>query len=274
VESSTAANHYVIRGGLEGRERLRILSRVMQPTTRSLLDRVGLREGMACLDVGCGGGDATLEMARLVGPTGRVVGVDIDAAKIELARREAADSNLHGVEFRVAQVEQSGDDAEFDVVYARFLLTHLSDPGEALARMVRQLRPGGVAIIEDVDFSGHFCHPESAAFRRYVDLYTQVVQRRGADPNIGPRLPALLRGSGCLNVGMNVVQPAGAEGEVKLIAPITLENIADAVLAEGLAAREELDETIRNLYAFADDRGGVMSLPRVIQAWGYRGGPA
>lgn len=65
-------SHYVIRGGLEGRERLRILSRVMRPTTRSLLKRVGLGQGMACLDVGCGGGDVTFEIARMVGPGGRV----------------------------------------------------------------------------------------------------------------------------------------------------------------------------------------------------------
>jgi ubiquinone/menaquinone biosynthesis C-methylase UbiE len=68
---------YVIRGGVEGRERLRILGRVMHPTTRALLDRVALREGMTCLDVGCGGGDVTLEIARIVGPAGHVLGIDV-----------------------------------------------------------------------------------------------------------------------------------------------------------------------------------------------------
>jgi ubiquinone/menaquinone biosynthesis C-methylase UbiE len=64
------SSHYVIRGGLEGRERLRVLSRVMHATTSSLFDRLGLRDGLACLDAGCGGGDATLEIARRVGPRG------------------------------------------------------------------------------------------------------------------------------------------------------------------------------------------------------------
>ena len=61
---------YVIRGGSDGRERLRILARVVRPTTLSLLDRVGLEPGASCLDLGCGGGDVSFDLARLVGPTG------------------------------------------------------------------------------------------------------------------------------------------------------------------------------------------------------------
>src|SRR5262249_10791451 len=70
---------YIIRGGQAGRERLRLLARVMWPTTRELFERVGVRPGMRCLDVGCGGGDLSLDLARLVGPRGSVVGIDLDA---------------------------------------------------------------------------------------------------------------------------------------------------------------------------------------------------
>jgi SAM-dependent methyltransferase len=272
IDSSSPmpSDHYVIRGGFEGRERLRILARVMQPSTRSLLERAGVGAGMACLDVGCGGGDVTFELARLVGTSGRVVGMDMDASKIELARREAADLELAGVEFRLVEVGESAGAPEFDVVYARFLLTHLSDPADALERMLGFLRPGGVAIVEDIDFRGHFCHPEHLAFRRYVTLYSEVVRAKGADPDIGPRLPGLLRDAGLENVQMHVVQPAGFEGDVKLIAALTLENIADAVLAADLTTEDDLQAAIRELYAIAEDRTTVMSVPRVVQAWGTR----
>ena len=86
--------HYVIRGGLEGRERLRVLGRVMRPSSMSLFDRLGLTDGLACLDVGCGGGDATLELARRVAPRGSVVGVDIDETKLQIARAEAAQEGV------------------------------------------------------------------------------------------------------------------------------------------------------------------------------------
>ena len=69
---------------------------------------------------------------------------------------------------------------------------------------------------------------------------------------------------------MNVVQPAGNRGEVTLIAALTMENVADAVLAEGLASRDELDRVTDELYALARDQRTVMSLPRIVQAWGWR----
>jgi len=259
---------YVIRGGLEGRERLRVLARVMWPTTSTLFSRVGIEPGARCLDLGCGGGDVTVALARLV-PDGVVVGADLDATKLELARSEAATAGVGNVEFRLDDVMEAPTGGEqFDVVYARFLLTHLVDPAKALSNILTRLVPGGVVLVEDIDFSGHFCHPDSPAFRRYVELYTKAVQARGCDPNIGPRLPALLRGAGLDDVEMNVVQPAGFSGEVKLISPITLEAIADAVLAANLAAPDELNQTVDELYAFANTDETLLSLPRVVQAWG------
>jgi hypothetical protein len=68
---------------------------------------------------------------------------------------------------------------------------------------------------------------------------------------------------------VNVVQPAGISGEVKLISPLTLEAIANAVLAAGLADPDELGEVVDELYMFAKQDGTFMSIPRMVQAWGY-----
>lgn len=261
---------YVIRGGPEGRERLRVLSRVMWPTTSALLARAGVRRDARCLDIGCGGGDVTVALAEMV-PSGHVVGVDLDEAKLALARAEGAEAGLDNVEFRMGDVlqrESLGD--RFDVIYMRFLLTHLTDPAGAVANAVAQLTPGGILVVEDIDFSGHFCYPESSAFRNYVTWYSDAVRGRGADPDIGPRLPGLLTGAGLDDVGMYVVQPAGTSGEVKMLCPITLEAIAEAVLAAGLATDEEFQRTVDDLYAFAQTDGTVMSIPRIVQAWGRR----
>ena len=69
---------YVIRGGQQGYERLKVLARAHWPGTSALLERVVLHPGMRCLDLGCGGGDVTLELARLIGPDGHVTGIDMD----------------------------------------------------------------------------------------------------------------------------------------------------------------------------------------------------
>lgn len=265
-----ATGGYVIRGGVQGRERLRILSRVMRPSTMTLFDRLGIGAGMACLDAGCGGGDVTFELARLVGPRGRAVGIDIDEIKLELAREEATALKLDNVAFERCEIHACDVEPEFDIVYARFLLTHLADPGAAIARMQDWLKPGGILIIEDIDFTGHFCHPDSNSFRRYVELYTCAVQRRGGDPHIGPRVPGLLMDSGFDRVAMHVVQPAGIDGEVKLVNPLTMENIADSVIGDGLALPGEVEQIIADLYEFAHSPRTVVSLPRIVQAWGRK----
>ncbi|MDB5391509.1 MAG: hypothetical protein JWM11_7155 [Planctomycetaceae bacterium] len=270
TNSASPPSSYIIQGGIEGRERLRLLARVMRPTTMSLFERIGLRSGMSCLDMGCGGGDVAFELARLVGVNGRVLGFDIDEPKLEIARSEAETYGLRNITFQQSEVMDCELKPEFDVVYARFLLTHLQDPAGALARIHQAVAPGGILVVEDIDFTGHFCSPSSTAFSRYVELYTQAAQRRGADPNIGPRLPGMLMDVGCQRVQMHVVQPATYDGEAKLISAITMEKIADAVLAAQLASPSEVEQIISELYQFARDPRTVMSIPRIVQTWGYR----
>ncbi|HTV34260.1 MAG TPA: methyltransferase domain-containing protein [Methylocella sp.] len=269
MEQST---DYIIRGGAEGRERLRILARIMSASTASLFDRLAVREEQHCLDVGCGGGDVTLEFARRIGPRGRAIGVDIDATQLDIARHEAAAAGIRNVEYRLLDARTMDADLGpvFDIVYARFLLTHLQDPSLAVAAFYRYLRPGGLVIVEDIDFSGYFTYPESDAFQRYKDLYCTLVRRRGCDPNIGPRLPFLLTDGGFEGVNMTLIQPIGTSGEVKLLNPITLENIAGAILRDGLATRQEIDGMVDDLTRFAANPRTVAGVPRIIQAWGRR----
>ncbi len=263
---------YIIRGGVEGRERLRLIARIMRPTTLALFEQAGVRDGLSCLDAGCGGGDVSLELARLVGPRGRVVGIDLDAVKLAAAGAEAAEERLSNVEFRKGDILQ-GDATQsrsFDLVYARFLLTHLREPGRAVEQLRDLLAPGGLLIVEDIDYSGHFIHPPSSAFAAYLDLYRRTGLARGAHPDIGPRLPSLLEAAGIAPAEMQVVQPAELRGEMKLANAITMEAIAESVLAAALATRAEIDRIVDELYRLAGDETTVMSFPRIVQAWGRR----
>jgi 2-polyprenyl-3-methyl-5-hydroxy-6-metoxy-1,4-benzoquinol methylase len=145
---------YVIRGGKEGYERLLLLARERWPDTAALFKRACLSPGMRCIDLGCGGGEVTLEIARLVDPGGSVTGVDMDEIKLGLARREAVRRGLGNVEFRLLDVGDWDEPGSYDVVYCRFLLQHLSQPVGLLRRMWAGVRPGGVLIVEDADFDG------------------------------------------------------------------------------------------------------------------------
>jgi SAM-dependent methyltransferase len=263
-------NSYVIRGGIDGRERLKLLSRIMHPSTAELFDRAGISPGIKCLEIGCGSGDMSLELARRVGAGGQVLGVDIDLTKIELARREAAQLQVDNVEFRVLDIRESDLTAAFDPVYARFVLTHLSDPERVVGLIHNLLKPGGLIVLVDIDFSGHFVYPESSAFNRYHELYCAAVQKRGGDPNIGPRLPLLLRQNGFADIQVSVTQPMGLEGEVKVITPLTLENIADALIQEELSTPEEISQLVRELYEYTANPDTLAGTPRVFQTWARR----
>src|SRR5215813_15400646 len=119
---------YIIRGGIAGRERLRILARVMRPTSLALLERAGLEAGMKVLEIGSGGGDLAFDIARIVGAAGQVLGTDIDQAKLDLASCEAAELNLSNINFQLANIAESAPASQFDLVHTRFVLTHVTDP--------------------------------------------------------------------------------------------------------------------------------------------------
>jgi ubiquinone/menaquinone biosynthesis C-methylase UbiE len=261
---------YVIRGGQAGRDRLRVIAHVLWPTTERLLAAAGIAPGMRCLDVGCGGGDVSFAMARLVGPLGAVTSIDRDEAKLQLARDDAAREGLRNVDFRQMNVDDLADEAAYDLVYARFLLSHLLDPGAALRRMVRAAKPGGAIVVEDIDHSGVFGYPPSPAIARYVQFYNEVVRRRGADPEIGPRLPGLFREAGLPDPRVTLAQPVLTKGDGKRVNQITLDNIRSAVVAEGLATDAEITALIAELDRFTEDPDTLVGFPRVYQVWATR----
>lgn len=260
---------YIIRGGERAASRLRLLANLFWPSTQALFRRAGLAPGMRCLDLGCGSGLVTMEMARIVGPTGSAVGVDRDAKVLELAGAEAKKQGLPAT-FVVREADNLHDLADFDFVYARFLLTHVTEPVRVLEGMVRTLRRGGRLAVEDINFEGHYCYPPCQAFFRYVDFYQKAAYHRGVDPNIGPRLLGMLLDAGLLDVGLEVMTPAFYRGEGKTFDSVTMENIRESVVAAGLASNAEIDAVIADIDAFASEPRTILSLPRIYQVWGQK----
>ena len=183
---------YMIRGGQQGKARLQLLANALRPSTLTLLQSAGIKQGMVCLDVGCGGGDVTLDLARLVGPHGSVVGIDIDGEKLALAQQDAEREHLTNVAFQVRDATALDAEGTYDLVYARFLLTHLREPQMMVQQMVRAAKIGGVIVVEDIDHASIFCYPACAALERHIVLYNQVVRLKGADPEIGPQAAGLV----------------------------------------------------------------------------------
>jgi SAM-dependent methyltransferase len=257
-----SGDSYIIRGGDEGRARLSVLSQAMAPYTGALLDRLAW-SGRRVLDAGCGGGDVSRELAARVGPEGFVLGIDADGVKIAAAT-DAADG-VGNLAFRHGDAIAPGPEDPFDVIYSRFVLSHLTDPAGALSVFRRRLAPRGFLVLEDVDFDGHFCDPALPAFDRYVSWYRAAAARRGADALIGRALPRLVREAGYELVEAEAVMPAALDGPIKRMAALTLEAVAGAVVGAGIASQNDVDGALADLRRAADDPTIFMSLPRVVR---------
>jgi ubiquinone/menaquinone biosynthesis C-methylase UbiE len=226
---------------------------------------------MRCLDLGCGSGDVTLKMAALVGEGGEVVGVDADRAILRLAEQEAERHQGLPVTFRRLDAERLAEESAYDLVYARYLLSHLPRPERVVEVMARALRSGALLVVEDVFFPGHVCYPPNAAFDRYVQLYQAAAKsKEGGDAAIGPRLLGLALDAGLAEVRVGLVVPTFRDGEGKRVAQVTMEHIREAVVGAELATSDEVDAIVGELSRFADDDRTLMSMAPTFQVWGRK----
>jgi ubiquinone/menaquinone biosynthesis C-methylase UbiE len=261
---------YVIRGGQEGYDRLTVLSKDHWPNTSALLTRAGIEPGMKCVDLGCGGGEVSIEIAKLVAPNGLAVGIDMDAVKLDLGRRAASERSITNVDFRKANVNDWDEPDSYDFVYSRFLLQHLSRPLDLLSRMWNAVRVGGVLVVEDGDHDGWYCHPPNRGFDFFVRTYNEVLDHSGGDHAFGRKLYEGFLEVGISEPEVSLVQSARTRGDVKHLAWLTLDATKDSIISQGIASLEEVATALDDLWRLTEDHGSLIGAPRVFQVWSRR----
>ncbi|WP_327352158.1 class I SAM-dependent methyltransferase [Streptomyces sp. NBC_01304] len=159
-----------------------------------------LRPDHRVLDIGCGPGTITADLAALV-PEGRVTGVDAAADVVDKARAHAAERGLANVEFTTADVHalQYPDDS-FDVVHAHQVLQHVGDPVQALREMRRVTRPGGIVAARDSDYAAMTWYPCPPVLDDWLELYERVARANGGEPDAGRRLKSWALAAGYADV--------------------------------------------------------------------------
>jgi ubiquinone/menaquinone biosynthesis C-methylase UbiE len=150
-----------------------------------------LRPGLEVLDVGCGPGTITADLARRVAP-GRVLGIERAAEVLEGAER--GPENLEYAVGNIYRLDLADD--SFDLVHAHQVLQHLVDPVAALREMRRVCRPGGLVAARDSDYSTFTWWPETPGLRAWLDLYHRLARANGAEPDAGRQLLAWAQGAG------------------------------------------------------------------------------
>ncbi|EFL18570.1 2-heptaprenyl-1,4-naphthoquinone methyltransferase [Streptomyces sp. C] len=161
-----------------------------------------LRPGMRVLDVGCGPGTITADLAELVSPGGHVTAVDAAADVLEQAAAYAAERGLsEAVDFATADVHALRfPDDSFDVVHAHQVLQHVGDPVQALREMRRVCRPGGIVAVRDADYAAMTWYPATPGLEEWQSLYRRVARANGGEPDAGRRLLSWARAAGFTDV--------------------------------------------------------------------------
>jgi len=175
----------------------------IQTSKRLMLERMALAPGAAVLEVGCGLGTDVFELVEVVGPAGRLVGLDTSKAMIAEARRRASERQV-AVTFEVGDVQALPfPDASFDVCRAARLLEHLPDAGQALSEMARVTRKGGRVVVFDFDWDSLVIdHPDKETTRAVVLSYSDSI-RNGW---IGRQLPRLFTEQGLEILSLDPIQ--------------------------------------------------------------------
>ena len=159
-----------------------------------------LEPGMRLLDVGCGPGTLTTDLARIVAP-GEVVGVDVSSDVVAEASAFAADEGVKNVAFMAGDFRDAGlEPGSFDVVHAHQVLQHVTDPIGALVAMKSLAKAGGIVAARDSVYSSFGWYPRDPRMDRWLEIYLAVTERNGAEADAGTRLRAWAQAAGFTDV--------------------------------------------------------------------------
>jgi ubiquinone/menaquinone biosynthesis C-methylase UbiE len=225
-----------------------------------------LASGQRLLDVGCGPGTITADLAELVAP-GEVVALDREPAVLEEASRTVAARNQDNVTITAGDVYALDfADGAFDVVHAHQLLQHLSDPVAALREMRRVTRSGGLVAARDADYEVMTWFPPEPRLGRWLATYRALARSNGAEPDAGRRLLAWAH-----QAGFSEVRPSASawvfadESSRSWWAETWAQRTTSSSLAEqaielGIVSADELADMAAGWQAWADHADGWFSV--------------
>ncbi len=237
--------------------------------TRTVLLKAGLVPGMRVLDVGCGVGDVSMEAARIVGPSGAVVGVDQSEAALVTAAERVLHAGLTQASFSRGDLASDGH-GQFDAVIGRFILLHLNDPADSLRSLVKRVRSGGCVAFIEMDLTSAEACPQLDIFDKAVGWIREVYIREGVEIDMGSRLFSCFASLG-MKPTLEAFQriEGGAEAHVYEYLAETVRSLMPRMIALGVASEGDIDVgqlASRTKHA-AQIGGQCFFYPRMVGAW-------
>jgi len=201
---------YVLGTHDEEIARLGLQHSVWRPFATRAWQRAGFTRGQTLVDLGCGPGWATLDLADLVGPDGRVVAIDrsrrfLDALEAVARARGIAHVTTHEQDLAQDALPVNGADG----LWARWVFAFVPGPRDLLARAVDALRPGGTIVLHEyMDYRTWRLHPPSRVFEEFVDEVMASWRENGGEPDIGPPIALWLEELGVSVRSLTPIQEA------------------------------------------------------------------
>ncbi|MEU4423040.1 methyltransferase domain-containing protein [Actinoplanes sp. NPDC024001] len=266
----TTTDAYVLGRTDAEYERLRVQARIWQDATATLFDRAGLSAGARCLDVGCGPGETMRLMAERTGPGGTVTGMDVDATLGTAAVRMLHDAGHRQCRFVAGDaIRDEPPPGGYDLVFARLLLMHVTDPVTVLRRMWEWTAPGGHLVVQDYDLRTVGVYPDLPLVDEWRRVFLGTFTTAGREIRMGHRLPALFAEAG-------IGEPDGIEvaGRMEPLAraggmlTATYRSVAPAAISLGVATEAQRDAWLTDMERAVVEQGGHTAMwPLMIGAY-------
>src|SRR5215831_13720950 len=214
VTTSQTADHYALGYTDPEQDRLIRQAARLAPTTERLFREAGIGPGQRVLDLGSGMGDVSMLVARLVGASGEVVGIERDASSIERAVTRVAAADLRNVNFLNTDVNNIVTDKPFDAAVGRFILTFLPDPISVVRSVAGLVRPGGVLAFQEPSWTVMLAlGARLSLWSRTRHVIHEIIVHSGANPEMGLALYPVFQEVGLPAPKMHLEMALGSDAD-------------------------------------------------------------
>jgi len=247
--------------------RLGVQHRLWSAPAFALWERAGFRAGQTLLDLGCGPGYTTFDLAGLVTSKGRVVAIDESVRFIEhlkFRQRSVGDTTIDARVGDVQRLEVERD--AFDGAYQRWTLCFVKDPEAVIAGVAAALKRGGVLAIQDyVHYEGILLSPQSPAFERFVRVVAEAWRGHGGDTEIGMRLPTMMANHGLTPVEIAPLHRVARPGTPLWTWPtIFIDTYGPKLVEEGRLTRAEHEALVADWKQRSNDPNAFFVSPPMV----------